>query len=562
MTLQQALADRLQNAPDTRALTFPDARGVCDWITFGELHQQAAARAHLLAEMGLRPGDVCMFVLGSDRACLLAVLGCLLAGGVPVLVAPPIVRGLHSNLIEVMRHVARKTGARLAVVEDGAEGAVPEEGPRAIPISTLNQGGDAALAPLHLPQTEDIAAMQLTSGTTGLPRVCMWKQRGVLASLDGMEKAMDLSPADVFVNWTPLYHDMGLVNNFLLCLAKSIPLVWLQATDFVKKPARWLAALHTSGATTTWSPNFGFAMAAARVTDAEMEGVRLDSVRGFWNAAERIHAETLTLFRERFTPFGLQPGALKTNFGCAENVGGATFTKPDEAPVIERLDRAALHDESFARVAPDGAPDESTVSVVSTGLPCPGMTIRIVDEHGNELPEGSVGEVSINTPSRMVGYLDDPDETAFAVRGEWLHTGDVGYLRNGELFWTGRLRERMNLNGKKYDPSDFERVLLNVEGLREGCFAAFGVDDPKRGSQRLVIISEARDGAPLAPEQIIAKLRREIAGTMGISVSEILLLPQGVMSKTSSGKRRHRFYRELFTRGELEPLASWREQGL
>lgn len=561
MTLQHALADRLQRAPDARALAFADARGGFDWLTFADLHQQAAARAHRLVEHGLRPGEVCLFVLPSDRSCLLAVLGCLLAGGVPVLVAPPIVRGLHSNLTEVMRHVARKTRARLAVVEDGAEAAVPADGPRAVPISALNQGGDPAQAALFQPGTEDIAAMQLTSGTTGLPRVCVWKQRGVLASLDGMEKAMGLGADDVFVNWTPLYHDMGLVNNFFLCLVKSIPLVWLQATDFVKKPARWLAALHASGATTTWSPNFGFAMAAARVTDAEMAGVSLAGVRGFWNAAERIHTETLAQFRERFAPFGLQPHALKTNFGCAENVGGATFTRPDESPKIERLDRIALHDESTARVLPENAPDEAAVSVVSAGLPCPGMTIRIVDEQGNELPEGRVGEVSIRTPSRMVGYLDDPDETAFAIRGEWLHTGDVGYLRHGELFWTGRLRERMNLNGKKYDPSDFERVLLTIDGLREGCFAAFGIDDPKRGSQRLVIISEVRDGAARAPQQIMADVRREIAGIMGLSVSEILLLPQGVMSKTSSGKRRHRFYRELFTRGELEPLASWREQG-
>ncbi len=561
MTLQHAFAARLQHAPDARALAFADARGGFDWLTFGDLHQQAAARVHLLAEHGLRPGEVCLFVLPSDRSCALAVLGCLLAGGVPVLVAPPIVRGLHSNLTEVMRHVARKTGARLAVVENGAETAVPEGGPRAVSISALDQGGDPAQAALHLPGAEGIAAMQLTSGTTGLPRVCVWKQHGVLASLDGMEKAMGLSPDDLFVNWTPLYHDMGLVNNFFLCLAKSIPLVWLQATDFVKKPARWLAALHASGATTTWSPNFGFAMAAARVTDAEMEGISLAGVRGFWNAAERIHAETLTQFRARFAPFGLQPHALKTNFGCAENVGGATFTKPDESPKIERLDRAALHDQGIARPLPDNLPDEAAVSVVSTGLPCPGMTLRIIDEQGNELPEGRVGEVSIRTPSRMVGYLDDPDETAFAVRGEWLHTGDVGYLRHGELFWTGRLRERMNLNGKKYDPSDFERVLLTVDGLREGCFAAFGIDDPKRGSQRLVILSELREGAARPPEKIMADVRREIAGIMGLSVSEILLLPQGVMSKTSSGKRRHRFYRELFTRGELEPLAHWREQG-
>ncbi len=559
MTLQAAFAARLDRSPDARALAFVDARGDFDWITFGDLHQQAARRAHLLAEQGLRPGDVCLFVLPSNRPCALALLGCLLVGGVPVLVAPPIVRGLHSNLPGIMRHVARKTAARLAVVEDGEESTVPADGPRALPISSLDQGGDAAAAPLFQPDADAIAAMQLTSGTTGLPRVCVWKQRGVLASLDGMERAMRLGADDVCVNWTPLYHDMGLVNNFFLCLTKSVLLVWLQATDFVKKPARWLAALHATGGTVTWSPNFGFTMAASRITDAEMAGVSLAGVKAFWNAAERIHAETLRQFQERFAPFGLRPEALKTNFGCAENVGGATFSPPDGAPKIERVERAALHDEGIARPAAPGALDADTVAVVSTGQPFPGMTLRIVGEDGQPLPEGHIGEVALNTPSRMLGYLDEPEETAAALRGDWLHTGDVGYARDGELFWTGRLRERMNLNGKKFDPSDFERVLLAVDGLREGCFAAFGIDDERRGSQRLVIVSEIRDGAARPPEDIMADIRRQIAGTMGLSVSEILLLPQGVMSKTSSGKRRHRFYRELFVQGGLEPVASWRE---
>jgi len=373
-----------------------------------------------------------------------------------------------------------------------------------------------------------------------------------------MEQAMGLSTDDVFVNWTPLYHDMGLVNNFFLCLAKSIPLVLLKASDFVKKPARWLQTIHASGATTTWSPNFGYAMTAQRVTDAEMEGIRLDRVRGFWNAAERIHADSIAQFRKRFEPYGLAPDAVKTNFGCAENVGGATFSSVSEPPIIERVDRRALHEEGVARIVPADA-EGDTVLIVSTGAPYPGMTIRIVGSDGETLPEGAVGEVALNTPSRMVGYLDEPEETALAVRGDEIFTGDLGYLRNGELFWTGRVRERINLNGKKYDPSDFEGVLFEVDGLREGCFAAFGIDDASIGSQRLAIISEVRDGTEFSHDQILRDMRRQIATRMNISVSEILLLPQGAMSKTSSGKRRHRHYRDLHLAGQLEAVASWKE---
>jgi fatty-acyl-CoA synthase len=564
MSLQSQLRDRAEREPQSRALTFYGPRGDFEWISFGDLYEEASRRAQVLSAEGLRAGDSCVITLPSDRSCAMSVLGCLLAGGVPLLVAPPIIRGLHSNIRQTLSHVVQRTGARLLIVEDGAENAAEWAGdlaepPRVLPISRVMEGGDASAAPLVFPGDDAIAAMQLTSGTTGLPRICVWKQSGVAASLDGMEQAMDLTPEDVFVNWTPLYHDMGLVNNFFLCLAKGIPLVWLQATDFVKKPARWFSALHATGATTTWSPNFGFALAVSRISDAEMEGVRLDGVKGFWNAAERIHAETIHQFRDRFSRFGLGTHAVKTNFGCAENVGGATFSSTSGSPAIERLCRRSFHDEGLAVPADASLPDEATVSVVSTGPGYPGMSIRILSETGEILPEGHIGIVALNTPSRMIGYLGDPEESAAALQGEWLFTGDVGYLRNNELFWTGRVRERMNLNGKKYDPSDFERVLLDIEGLREGCFAAFGVDDARIGSQRLVIVSEVRDGATREMDDILREIRQRVAGSMGVGVTEILLLPPATMSKTTSGKRRHRFYKELHAQGGLEPVASWRE---
>ncbi len=561
-SLQARLRQRLDHAPDRRAIAFIDSRGDFEWLRFDDFFEEAARCGHALAEKGVGPGDSCVFVLSSDRACAATVLGSLLIGAAPTLCAPPVVRGLHSNLPEVVGHVAGKTGARLIVLGDESASLAPpleESGFSLAQVGDLVASGDAAAAPLADPAADDIAAMQLTSGTTGLPKVCVWKQHRVLASLDGMVAAMELGENDTFVNWTPLYHDMGLVNNFLLCLVHGIPLGWLQASDFVKRPAAWLRAVHDTGATTTWSPNFGFAMTAQRVTDEEMEGVRLDHVRGFWNAAERIHAESILQFRERFRSFGLAEHAVKTNFGCAENVGGATFSSVSEPPVIERVDRRVLHDEGIARVVPDDDGETDTVLIVSTGAPYPGMTIRIVGDDGEALPEGHVGAVALDTPSRMVGYLDEPEETAAAVRGEELFTGDVGYVRNGELFWTGRVRERINLNGKKYDPSDFEGVLFEVEGLREGCFAAFGIDDAAIGSQRLVIVSEVRDRTERSHDEILRDVRRKLATRMNVSVSEILLLPQAAMSKTSSGKRRHRFYRELHLAGGLEPVASWRE---
>jgi acyl-CoA synthetase (AMP-forming)/AMP-acid ligase II len=395
--------------------------------------------------------------------------------------------------------------------------------------------------------------MQLTSGTTGFPRICVWEQHAVLAALDGMTAAMRLSEQDVCLNWTPLYHDMGFVNNFLLCMTSGVPLVMLSPEDFVRRPALWPRSLSDTEATITWSPNFGFALAARRVRDNELEGVRLDRVRGLWNAAERIHHGTLIEFAERYGRFGLRPEAVKTNFGCAENIGGATFSDPEGRFVVELVDSDALYDKWVARPVSVDAAVEHTTVVVSVGKPHPAMGIEILSDDGKPLRDGSVGEIALRTPSRMRGYFNDETATRHAFHGDLVCTGDLGYLRGEELFWVGRSQERINVRGKKLDPSDFEPVLFGVAGLREGCFVAFGVDDESEGTQRVVVVSEVREPLSRDADAIAAEVQKQAFLRMGVSVSEVVLVRPRTLAKTSSGKRRHRHFRQLYLEDGLKP---------
>ena len=554
-TLQTRLRDRLERAPERPALAFADPAGVYRWRSFAEVYADAAGYGAALAERGLERDRVCVLALPSDELCGQLLLGALLIGARPLLVAPPVVRGLQSQLAETLAEVLTATDAALFI---GDEGFAPlaEDLARASPDTRLLFGAgtitaaEADSAPQARPRADDVALLQLTSGTTGRPRICVWEQHAVDAALVGMKHAMQLGPDDRCLNWTPLYHDMGLVNNFLLCLVEGVPLAMLGTLDFLKKPARWLQGLTATGATMTWSPNFGFALAAQRIRDTDLDGVSLDGVRAFWNAAERIHLETLEAFLGRFARLGVRREAMRTNFGCAENVGGATFS--DDGWLSERLDAQALFDEGIAELAePDGA---DHIDVVGVGRPHPGMSIRILSPDGESLPDGRVGEVALDTPSRMRGYLGAPEATHEALDNGLLRTGDLGYLRDGELFWVGRVRERINLRGRKYDPSDFERALLETLGLREGCFAAFGVDDPELGTQRLVIVTEVRDTNERPLHELLAGVREQVLLRVGVHVDEVLLLPQAAMAKTSSGKRRHRFYRREYLEGRLQPL--------
>lgn len=557
-SLQALLQARLDRNPEGRALTFYTARGEYAWQTFEEFYAKAASSAARLADHGLRKGDVCILVLPSNELSATLLMSVLLLGGLPLLIAPPSLQGVNSNLLQIVTRTVRRTRARLVICpesmrENEAELIRRNRRSRFLFGKEEVTGGRPESIPPVLPQTDELAALQLTSGTTGFPRVCMWKQKNVVAALDGMVKAMKLTSDDICLNWTPLYHDMGLVNNFFLCMTAGVPLVMLSPLDFVRKPALWLRSLSDTDATTTWSPNFGFAITAQRAREQELEGVRLDKVRAFWNAAERIHLETIETFYERFRELGVSRAALKTNFGCAENVGGATFSDPDGEFVYERVDRELLQNHRIAQRV-DSPEADNAIAIVSAGMPHPDMRIHILSPRGKILPEGHVGEIGLETPSRMVGYLNNKRATQRAVGGQFLRTGDLGYLRGNELFWVGRVKERLAVRGKKLDPSDFEPILLKVEGLRQGCFAAFGVDDEKQGTQQIVLVTEVRDNNSRSPEEIANEIRDQVYRQIGLPVDDVVLVRQGTLTKTSSGKRRHRHFREMYLAGKLEPF--------
>lgn len=553
-SIQATLQQRLDSRPDMRALACFDRTRAFRWDPFAAIVEQAAGPHAAIIDAGLNPGDVTVVVMSDPGETSRVLLAVLLAGGVPLLVAPPVIQGANSSLPAIVQGVLDKTKAPVVVYSNRSLAAelhpVGGVSTRAIIADEVSNEVSLRLQFAERP-SRSIAAMQLTSGTTGFPRICVWTHEQVQAALTGMARAMDVGPDDTFLNWTPLYHDMGLINNFVLCLLHEIPLVLMSPFDMMRRPALWLQAISDTGATTSWSPNFGFALAAQRSTAEELDGIRLDRVRGLWNAAERIHYETLLEFQQRFQPYGLSDTALKTNFGCAENIGGATFSDPKGSCQVEMIDPNALHERQVAVPARRG---QEAMAVVSVGRGHPGITLHILDANGNELPGGQVGEVALNTTSRMEGYLDDPESTARAICGDLLKTGDLGYLRDGELFWIGRTRECIAYRGRKIDPSDFEAPLLQIPDLRPGCFVAFGVDDSANGTEKIVIIAETKDDSHRSLDAVQNDVRLAIASHLGLlNLGELVLVRRGTLTKTSSGKRRHRHFREMYLRGAVDP---------
>jgi len=550
-TLQESLYDAARRHPSKRALGFYSAAGDLTWLTYGELLGLGLGAGGWLRGEGVRRGDTCILALGDARRTAALLLGVLALGAIPLTMAPPGILRSSEALAGVVRAVTRRARARLLVTDD------PPEDPALPPSSLMRDVSGRVDAPQGrpvdpvVPSERAIASYQLTSGTTGGPRVCIWGQRALVTRIETTRKALAVGQGDVFVSFAPLHHTMGLLNNFFLCLTTGIPLVLIAPHDFVKRPAIWLRALSESGATQTWSPNFGFALATQRITDEELSGVRLDAMRGFWNAAERIHAETFRAFHARFRSFGLRLGALKTNYGSAENVGGATFGDPAGDFVVEQVRRDALYERGVAERVSEGS-SAPAVSIVSVGRPCEGLRVEILRK-GRCVPDGQVGEVALVASARMQGYLRDAASTRQVLKGQRLLTGDLGYLRGHDLFWTGRVRERITTRGRKIDPSDFEPVLQAIGEIERGSFAAFGVDDVAQGTEKAVVVAEIGEAA-VDVDRVVRAVRAGAQRELGVALDDVVLVPKGSLAKTMSGKRRNGAYRERYLDGSLEAL--------
>jgi acyl-CoA synthetase (AMP-forming)/AMP-acid ligase II len=553
-TLQARFEERLREDPDGRALAWYEPGSPVEWVSFEQLHHRASGIASNLVGRGLRPGDTCIIVLPSGDLAANMLMAVLLAGARPLLMAPPALLGMNSDLPRILRATVARSEATMVMLPASLRGDEEVLGESGDSVTRLYSDddleGDGTLPEMGELTAGDIAALQLTSGTTGLPKICVWTQRAVLAALDGMATAMGLTTDDVCFNWTPLYHDMGLVNNFLTCMSSGVPLVMMDPHAFIKRPINWMRGLQETGATVTWSPNFGFSLLAQRTSARQLEGLDLSGVRGFWNAAERIHARTYAHFLEVFSDVGVAAEALKTNFGCAENIGGATFTPEGETYVVEHIDPVQFRAEGVA--VPVGADHPDALPIVGAGKGHPWLNVVILDDHDTPVADGVVGAVALDTPSRMEGYLNDPEATSEAIVGDLLKTGDLGYVRDGELFWTGRAQERITVRGKKIDPSDFEPILFDISGLRQGRFAAFGVDDAEAGTQAVVIVTELVEDREVDPDEVAALVRKEVTTRIGVGVADVVVVTPGTLTKTSSGKRRHRHFRQMYESGALQ----------
>jgi len=522
-------------------------------IDYRTLRHEAQALAAGLLKLGLGKGERVAIMLPTCREFFAAFYGALYAGCVPVPLYPA---ARPSQLEEHMR--------RIAGILANAEAALLIADSRTKPLGHLLRAQCAVLrdvatvaelsghgSPSALPAlaSQDIAFLQYTSGSTGNPKGVVLTHANLIANLRAMERASGIGSSDVFVSWLPLYHDMGLIGACMGSLHIGFRLVLLSPLAFLARPANWLWAIHRYRATVSAAPNFAYALCAAKVDDRQIEELDLSSWRLAYNGAEPVSPDTLDGFAARFAPHGFRREALTPVYGLAENSVGLAFPPPGRGPLIDRVARRAVAEEGVARPA---TPDERHVlRVASCGAPLPDHQIRIVDPSGQPLPERGVGRVQFRGPSATAGYYRNPEASAGLYDGDWLNSGDLGYLAAGELYLTGREKDIIIRGGHNVYPAELEEAVGNLRGVRKGGVAVFPASDPSSGTERLVVLAETRERDAAERRRLHDEINGLAVDLAGMPADDIVLAPPRSVLKTSSGKVRRAACRELYESGGL-----------
>jgi acyl carrier protein len=554
-TLVEVLEWHVNSHPDRPHIRFYSDEANNDAITYLELWNQAELVASGLQHFGLAPGESVLIMLPTGHEYFFAFFGVILAGGVPVPVYPP------GRLKQIEEHLLRHSAiadnclARIMITMDEAKQFAKFMHTRVVNLRhvvtmpDLLQAGIKALPEFRKPllKKEDIAFLQYTSGSTGMPKGVVLTHANLLANIRSMAKVLNVNSEDVFVSWLPLYHDMGLIGAWLGSLHFACQLIIMSPLAFIAKPQRWLWAIHRYGGTLSAAPNFAYELCLRRIDAQEIEGLDLSSWRITCNGAEAINPVTIRQFTEKFSPYGFKPDCMLPVYGLAESSVGLAFPKPASGVKTDRITRDVFMNSGQA--VPVNVSEPDAIEFVCCGEPLPGHQIRIVDATDRELPERMEGLLQFKGPSTTTGYFKNPGKTKELFHGEWLDSGDKAYIAEGSVYITGRSKDIIIRAGRNIYPVEMEELISKVEGIRAGSVAVFGSRSSDSGTERLIVLAETRKKNLQVLERLRITINTIVTDLVGGPPDEVVLAPPNTVLKTSSGKIRRNANRDIYEHG-------------
>ena len=564
-TLSELIAN---NRGVKRTITYLEAESSERVLSYGELHERALGILFHLQKLGAKPGDKLIIYLSNNEQFLDAFWAGVLGGIVPVPVALGISDEHKHKLLRIAKKLGkpfiytdRKTLDRIGAFAGGAgeQDTYDNLASRAFfaeQIDDISKAGQ-----VHTSRPDDVAFIQFSSGSTSEPKGVVLTHRNILMNARGAGEASRWTEDDVNLTWMPLTHDMGLIGMHIMMFAHRMNLNQMPTELFIRRPLLWMSFASRKGVTVTSSPNFGYRHYLKVLGDRPLGDLDLSRVRLIYNGAEPISVELADEFMSRMAPAKLPRTAMYPVYGLAE----ATLVVSFPQPPGQMYEFIAVDRHSLAVGKPPAAlPKEhvDALELMAVGQPIPYSKVRIADDADRELPEGTVGNILISGDNVTKGYYENPEANAkgFSADG-WLKTGDLGMMKGGKLYITGRAKEIIFVNGQNYYPHDIESIAIRADEMELGKVVAAGVR-PKHGStdDLIIFVLHRMDMKEFLP--IATQIGRLVNEHTGLEVTHVV--PVKRIPKTTSGKIQRHLLEEDYVNGvydaELKELGELRAQ--
>ena len=550
-------------------------------LTYGQLEQRAKAIAAYLQSV-CSPQDRVLLLFPAGLDYITAFFGCLYAGVIAIPAYPPrpnrSLNRIHNILDNAQTDLALTNSETLQGLERQLERTTELQGLRWITTDAI---ADDTARDWQPPQIDgaDIAFLQYTSGSTAEPKGVRIAYKNLLHNLEAIHNCFRHTSQSQGVIWLPPYHDMGLIGGVLQPLYGDFPVTLMSPLMFLQNPLRWLKAISRDGATTSGGPNFAYDLCVRKFKPEQLRGLDLSTWKVAFNGAEPINHETLAKFAETYAPYGFNYDAFYPCYGMAEATLIISGGSKNSAIVTKTVQGKALEQN---KIAIADAHETYPHTLVSCGQSLKDQKLAIANPQTMvSCGPREVGEIWVSGASIAQGYWRQPEITAATFdaylqdtgEGPYLRTGDLGFIDQGELFFTGRLKDMIVIKGRNHYPQDIEKTVEETSSwIRPSCVASFSVNI--QGEEKLIVMAEVErrywsnnraktsSNGKTPPSEIMAVkdltqiIRREIAKNHDLQVHTTLLLKPGTLPKTSSGKIQRHACRADFLENTVESLSA------
>jgi fatty-acyl-CoA synthase len=534
---------------------FYSAKGILSHVlTFADLRRRALATARKLMSVGLKRGDRVAVIAETGPEFMAVFFGCQYAGLVPCPMPYTMYIGGRDAYVDRVTGMLRAAAACAVVTSSGLEGHIRAGAAGAGVEKVLTHEALQAL-PESLTKLEafgpgDVAYIQYSSGSTSEPKGVLITQKAIMANTQGiLRDGLRVTKSDRAFSWLPLYHDMGLVGFCLAPMMGQVSVDYISTPSFARRPALWLRLMSENRSTVSYSPSFGYDLAARRING---EAVTLDLSN--WRAAgiggDMVRADVLKHFGDTLSIAGFNYNAFMPSYGMAESTLAVSFSDVSQPIRIDTIDKLTFKLSGRAVPALETQDKDAVRSFVVCGRPLPGHEMVVRDDMGSVLRDREIGHIFVKGPSLMSGYYHNARATDAVIAADgFLATGDMGYMLDGEIVITGRAKDLILHNGRNIWPQDIEWAAEQVEPLKSGDVAAFAVEG-EDGDDDVVVLVQCR----ATTDAEIEKLRREVSAVVHHSAGvecAVVLVPPKSLPFTSSGKLSRAGAKQKYVSGEF-----------